>query len=186
MPDSTSLNLENLPPKPPFYNNTGSALELLNPASKHISEGDNNLANYGIYGGGGALLGGGVGALIQYLRDEDILPGLVTGGLVGGGLGVGAKALGDQYFKPLQELGPMMRADEAEHPIRTSMLKGLSWINQSLNGTDASRPSANGFNAIPPDEMDNIVKHLPLTNYSNNRDKFVDLTDKYRAKGLKF
>lgn len=46
-----------------------------------------------MYGAGGALGGAGIGALIQYLRDKDILPGLLAGGLIGGGLGAGGKAL---------------------------------------------------------------------------------------------
>lgn len=44
-------------------------------------------------GGAGALGGAGIGALIQYLRDEDILPGLLAGGAAGAGLG----ALGGHF-----------------------------------------------------------------------------------------
>jgi hypothetical protein len=66
-------------------------LKALNPT-------DNQLANYGIYGGAGALGGAGIGALIELLRnkeDKDYLKAMLLGGGIGGGLGVGAKALGD-------------------------------------------------------------------------------------------
>lgn len=66
----------------------GKVLDTLKPT-------EDNLTNYGIYGGGGALAGGALGAIIQALRGKSILKGLLAGGVVGGGLGVGAKGLGD-------------------------------------------------------------------------------------------
>jgi len=71
--------------------NVGSALKGLNPT-------DNQLANYGIYGGAGALGGAGIGALVELLKgeeDKDYLKAMLLGGGIGGGLGLGAKALGD-------------------------------------------------------------------------------------------
>jgi hypothetical protein len=64
----------------------------------HLNPTDNQLANYGIYGGAGALGGAGIGALIELLRnkeDKDYLRASLMGAALGGGLGLGAKTVGD-------------------------------------------------------------------------------------------
>ena len=64
----------------------------LNPTS-------DNLANYGIYGGAGALTGAGAGALLSALLGKSKLKGALIGGGLGAGAGVGVKALGDYTIK---------------------------------------------------------------------------------------
>ena len=64
------------------------ALGNLNPTGSQ-------LANYGIWGGGGGLLGSGIGALVNALRGGSKLKGALIGGGIGLGAGVGAKGLGD-------------------------------------------------------------------------------------------
>jgi hypothetical protein len=60
---------------------------------KYLNPTGNALADYGIYGGAGALGGAGIGALINMLRDEDPLKGAIMGGGAGLGLGLGGRAL---------------------------------------------------------------------------------------------
>lgn len=55
----------------------------------------NQALDYGVAGGGGALLGGGIGALINKLRGGSALKGGLLGAGIGGAAGLGAKALGD-------------------------------------------------------------------------------------------
>ena len=66
--------------------NVGDALDF--------TTGDKAL-DYGVAGGGGALLGGGIGALINKLRGGSALKGGLLGAGIGGAAGLGAKALGD-------------------------------------------------------------------------------------------
>ena len=58
----------------------------------------NQALDYGIAGGGGALLGGGVGALINKLRGGSALKGGLIGAGIGGAAGLGAKAVGDEVL----------------------------------------------------------------------------------------
>lgn len=67
---------------------------------KFLNPTGNALADYGIYGGGGALGGAAIGALINMLRDEDILSGALIGGGAGLGLGLGGKAIADANMRP--------------------------------------------------------------------------------------
>ena len=55
----------------------------------------NQALDYGVAGGGGAALGGGIGALINKLRGGSALKGGLLGAGIGGAAGLGAKALGD-------------------------------------------------------------------------------------------
>ncbi len=66
--------------------NVGDALDF--------TTGDKAL-DYGVAGGGGVLLGGGIGALINKLRGGSALKGGLLGAGIGGAAGLGAKALGD-------------------------------------------------------------------------------------------
>ena len=61
---------------------------LLNPTG-------NQMADYGIYGGLGALLGGGLGGLFSDKKNR--LRNALLFALLGGGLGLGAKYVGDRY-----------------------------------------------------------------------------------------
>ena len=63
--------------------------------SKLLNPTGNQAADYGIYGGGGALLGGGLGALLS--SKENRLRNALLFALLGGGLGVGGKYLADKY-----------------------------------------------------------------------------------------
>ena len=56
------------------------------------------LANYGLYGGLGALGGAGIGALVEALRgneEKNYLKAILAGGGIGLGAGLGVKGLGD-------------------------------------------------------------------------------------------
>ena len=55
----------------------------------------NQLANYGVYTGGGALAGAGLGTLINALRGESKLKGALIGGGLGaaGGAGLDRKSV---------------------------------------------------------------------------------------------
>lgn len=55
----------------------------------------NQLANYGVYTGGGALAGAGLGTLINALRGESKLKGALIGGGLGAAGGAGLKGLSD-------------------------------------------------------------------------------------------
>lgn len=77
----------------------GTANKMLNPTDSH-------LANYGIYGGAGALGGAGIGALMELLsnkKDKSYLKSMLVGGGIGGGLGLGAKALGEYGISDARE-----------------------------------------------------------------------------------
>jgi len=56
---------------------------------------ESQLANYGVYAGGGGLAGASIGALVNALRGESKLKGALIGGGVGVGAGVGLKGLAD-------------------------------------------------------------------------------------------
>lgn len=56
---------------------------------------DNSAANYGILGGAGALLGGGLGAMFS--NPQNRLRNALLFALLGGGLGIGGKYLADNY-----------------------------------------------------------------------------------------
>jgi hypothetical protein len=70
------------PNKAPVY------FPILNPSS-------NQLANYGIYAGGGGLAGAGIGTLINALRGQSKLKGALMGALIGAGSGAAVKGIGD-------------------------------------------------------------------------------------------
>lgn len=72
----------------PARNSVETAVGALNPF-------ESNLANYGLYTGGGALAGAGIGALINAMRGKSIARGALVGGGIGGGIGAGVKGLGD-------------------------------------------------------------------------------------------
>ena len=55
----------------------------------------NQLANYGVYTGGGALAGAGLGTLINALRGKSKLKGALIGGGLGAAGGAGLKGLSD-------------------------------------------------------------------------------------------
>lgn len=85
-------------------------------ADKMLTPTDNNLANYGIYGGAGALGGAGIGALMELLsnkKDKSYLKSMLIGGGIGGGLGLGAKALGDFGLRDARLAKAMFRGHEA-------------------------------------------------------------------------
>lgn len=109
----------------------GEALGALNPA-------DSQLANYGIYGGAGALGGAGIGALINLLRGESALKGALIGGGIGGGLGLGAKALGDYSLSDskgrIDALENKLVKTRKEHPYTT----GDAFLARRPNPKDES------------------------------------------------
>lgn len=74
----------------------GDALSALNPM-------ESDLANYGIYAGGGGLAGAGIGALVNALRGESKLKGALIGGGIGAGAGAGLKGLGDYALSDEKE-----------------------------------------------------------------------------------
>ncbi len=79
-------------------NNVKSMLEkraLLTVGS--FSPFESQLANYGVYAGGGGLAGAGIGALVNALRGESKLTGALVGGGLGAGAGVGIKGLADAF-----------------------------------------------------------------------------------------
>ena len=49
--------------------------------------------DYLLYGGGGALAGAGIGALINKLRGKDVLKGSLIGAGIGGGTGLAGTAI---------------------------------------------------------------------------------------------
>lgn len=73
----------------------------------------NQALDYGVAGGGGAVLGGGIGALINKLRGGSALKGGLLGAGIGGAAGLGAKALGDYALRDSRELD-----DRANRDIR--------------------------------------------------------------------
>jgi len=56
---------------------------------------ESQLANYGVYAGGGGLAGAGIGALVNALRGKSKLKGALIGGGLGAGAGAGVKGLAD-------------------------------------------------------------------------------------------
>lgn len=79
-------------------NNVKSMLEkraLLTVGS--FSPFESQLANYGVYAGGGGLAGAGIGALVNALRGESKLKGALVGGGIGIGAGAGVKGLADAF-----------------------------------------------------------------------------------------
>lgn len=75
----------------------------------------NALADYGIYGGAGALGGAGIGALINLLRDEDVLTGALIGGGAGLGLGLGGKAIVDANMRP--SIAALLKHEQDQNAI---------------------------------------------------------------------
>ena len=67
----------------------------------------NQALDYGVAGGGGAVLGGGIGALINKLRGGSALKGGLLGAGIGGAAGLGTKALGDFALRGARELDDM-------------------------------------------------------------------------------
>jgi hypothetical protein len=51
--------------------------------------------DYAMYGGGGALGGAGIGALVNYLRDKSLAQGALVGGGIGGAAGLGTRGIMD-------------------------------------------------------------------------------------------
>lgn len=97
----------------------GDALAALNPTSS-------DLANYGIYAGGGGLAGAGIGALINALRGESKLKGALIGGGIGAGAGIGAKALGDFGLKNEKiDRDVYQAAANASLPHRKQIIEGV-------------------------------------------------------------
>lgn len=82
-------NLHNLAAKQAFTDK--APLAFLNPTS-------DQLYNYGILGGGGGILGAGIGALVNKIRDEDAIKGALIGALLGTGGGLLAKGTGDAFM----------------------------------------------------------------------------------------
>ena len=52
-------------------------------------------SDYAMYGGGGALGGAGIGALVNYLRDKSLAQGALVGGGIGGAAGLGTRGILD-------------------------------------------------------------------------------------------
>jgi hypothetical protein len=53
------------------------------------------IGDYAMYGGAGALGGAGLGALINYLRDQSVAQGALVGGGLGGAAGLGTRGIMD-------------------------------------------------------------------------------------------
>jgi len=107
----------------PARNSVETAIGALNPL-------ESNLANYGLYTGGGALAGARIGALINALRGKSIGRGALGGGLMGAGLGAGVKGLGDYGLS--DEKGILDNRQNIED--RSSGPYDQTWFTQ--RGTD--------------------------------------------------
>jgi hypothetical protein len=139
----------------------------------------NALADYGIYGGGGALGGAAIGALINMLRDEDALTGALVGGGAGLGLGLGGKALLDANMRPRYEAlqGVMKERDAALARYNT---RGANMVEGGKN------PQTSQY-TLNPDEGYGLSLNLPadpavqaLLQEAQNRD--YDAVAKAKAK----
>jgi hypothetical protein len=64
--------------------------------------------DYAMYGGGGALGGAGIGALVNYLRDKSVAEGALVGGGIGGAAGLGTRGIMDLLANgaPVEEGSP--------------------------------------------------------------------------------
>ena len=109
--------------------NVGDALDF--------TTGDKAL-DYGVAGGGGALLGGGIGALINKLRGGSALKGGLLGAGIGGAAGLGAKALGDFALRDSRAADDLSNAS-------ISKLKGdAETTRKMINKLHADFPNTTG------------------------------------------
>jgi hypothetical protein len=84
-----------------------------------------------MYGGGGALAGGGIGALINAIRGKSILKGLLAGGGIGGLAGLGVRGIAD-----------LMPESRLASGIRSSTLPNRTPVSVP----DTARPQSEGDN----------------------------------------
>jgi len=141
---------------------------MLNQAKDTLSSGYDATKNYLeqnptlAYGAGGALLGGGIGAIIQALRGKSMLKGLLGGGLVGAGLGAGGKMMFDNQDKLKSMLG-MGQAPEA--PAATSSpTAGVSRGPTQLSFTKQKDPD-DLLNLKTEDYVAELKKNLGIPGY---------------------
>ena len=105
----------------PASTSVEKAIGALNPL-------ESNLGNYGLYAGGGALAGAGLGALINALRGRSIGRGALGGGLLGAGLGAGIKGLGDYQLSDEKKILSASDKIEADRDWADSeWRKGRLW-----------------------------------------------------------
>jgi hypothetical protein len=63
--------------------------------AKAIKVSASSAGDYAMYGGAGALGGAGLGALVNYLRDQSVAQGALVGGGIGGAAGLGTRGIMD-------------------------------------------------------------------------------------------
>lgn len=115
---------------------------------------NSQLANYGIYAGGGGLAGAGIGALVNALRGESKLRGALIGGGLGAGAGVGVKGLADAFAGNAQSilreyvrsgyLKNKAQAQDAEALKRYKELTADSWANHLRDAVYGKLPEVKG------------------------------------------
>lgn len=109
----------------------------------------NALADYGIYGGAGALGGAGIGALINLLRDEDVLTGALMGGGAGLGLGLGGKALADMNMNPRMAAFKQLLSDQNQLVDRHNAFTGALGQSKGLEAQRAMQGDPNYMAPLP-------------------------------------
>lgn len=81
-------------------------------------------SDYALYGGGGALGGAGLGALINYLRDKSVAQGALVGGGIGGAAGLGTRGLMDYLANAEAKAAPTPEVNEQDVAQAASELEG--------------------------------------------------------------
>lgn len=134
----------------------------LNPLSiGGFSPTDSQYANYAIWGGGGALAGAGIGALINKLREKNVLEGLLYGAGIGGASGLGLKGLADIFAGEAQRFKREFRhsfreraeqmdaANKAENQANKEISTRLEkWWNSKLPLSDVFRYNPRATNNL--------------------------------------
>ncbi len=86
---------------------------------------ENQLANYGVFAGGGGLTGAGIGAIVNALRGESKLKGALVGGGIGAGIGISAKGFADSVRGAYGENLPRIFRDDFRSGKLERMAKEL-------------------------------------------------------------